>query len=95
MTLQKALSQATRDDLVPRKVAAGERPRSSRQREEAKALSPAQVRALLEAAGGHGNASLFVVALHTGLRQGQLLGLWWADIDLDTTRPPSSRCAGR
>ena len=49
-TLQKALDQAVIDDLIPRNVANGERPRSSRSQKEAKALSPAQVRALLTAA---------------------------------------------
>ena len=39
-TLQKALKQAVRDDLVPRNVAEGERPRSSRRKKEIKALSP-------------------------------------------------------
>ena len=51
-TLQKALGQAVKDDLVPRNVATGERPRSSRNRDEAKALSPAQVKVLLMAAHG-------------------------------------------
>ena len=64
ITLQKALSQAVRDDRV-------------------KALSPAQVRALLDAAQGTRNEALYVVALHTGLRQGELLELRWADVDLD------------
>src|SRR5215211_3229248 len=52
VTLQKALSQAVKDDLIHRNVANGERPRSSRQREEAKAHPPAQARALMRAAGG-------------------------------------------
>ncbi|MGI8911250.1 MAG: tyrosine-type recombinase/integrase [Rubrobacteraceae bacterium] len=84
VTLQKALSQAVRDDLIPRNVAGGERPRSSRDREEAKALSPEQVKALLGAAGGGRNEALYIVAVHTGLRQGELLGLKWCDIDLDS-----------
>ena len=85
ITLQKALSQAVRDDLIPRNVAAGERPHSTRHRspDRVKALSPAQVRALLDAAQGTRNEALYVVALHTGLRQGELLGLRWADVDLD------------
>src|SRR5215208_3451225 len=62
VTLQKALSQAVRDDLIPRNVAAGERPRSSRQREEVKALSPAQVKALLMAVRGQRNEALYIVA---------------------------------
>jgi integrase len=77
-----------RDDLISRNVASGERPRSSRQRssEEAKALSRAQVKALLMAARGQRNAALYVVAVHTGLRQGELLGLKWNDVDLDTRK---------
>ena len=73
-----------RDDLIPRNVAAGERPRSSRKREEIKALSSVQVRALLTAASEAGtrNEALYIVAVHTGLRQGELLGLKWADADL-------------
>jgi integrase len=92
VTLQKALSQAVRDDLIPRNVTAGERPRSGNQRgsEEAKALSPAQVRALLMAARGKRYEALYTVAVHTGLRQSELLGLKWADVDLDTRSPKLS-----
>jgi integrase len=83
VTLQTALSRAVRDDLIPRNVAAGERPHSTRHAspDRVKALSPAQVRALLDAARGTRNEALYVVALHTGLRQGELLGLRWADVD--------------
>jgi integrase len=35
------------------------------------------------AAHGIRNEALYVVAVHTGLRQGELLGLKWTDIDLD------------
>jgi integrase len=48
-----------------------------------KALSPTQVRALLIGARGTRNEALYVVAVHTGLRQGNLLGLTWTDVDLD------------
>jgi integrase len=83
VTLQTALSRAVRDDLTPRNVAAGERPHSTRHAspDRVKALSPIQVRALLDAARGTRNEALYFVALHTGLRQGELLGLQWADVD--------------
>ena len=92
VTLQKALSQAVRDELIPRNVASGERPRSGRQGgpEGARALSPAQARALLKAASGERNEALYVVTVHTGLRRGELLGLKWTDIDLDAKFPKIS-----
>jgi integrase len=37
---------------------------------------------LLEAASGDRLEALYVLAVHTGLRQGELLGLKWDDIDL-------------
>ena len=52
----------------------------------AKALSPTQVKALLKAARDTRSEALYVVAVHTGLRQGELLGLKWTDIDLDMGR---------
>jgi integrase len=82
VTLQKALTQAMRDDLISRNVATDERPRSSRNREEIKALSSEQAKALLSAARDTRNQALYVVAVHTGLRQGELLGLKWTDVDL-------------
>jgi integrase len=75
-----------RDDLISRNVAAGERPCSSRNREEIIALSSDEARALLAAARGTRNETLYVVALHTGLRQGELLGLKWSDVDLTGRR---------
>lgn len=90
VTLQKALKQAVRDDLVPRNVAEGERPRSSRSREEAKAFSADQVRALLGEAAGIRNHPLYAIAVHTGLRQGEILGLGWDDVDLDGNTPKLS-----
>jgi integrase len=82
-TLQKAISQAVKDDLIPRNVASGERPRSSRHQKEARALSPTQVRALLAEASGEGNEAIYILALHAGLRKGELLGLKWIDLDLE------------
>jgi integrase len=75
-TLQKALSQAVRDDLVSRNVASGERPRSSCQRrsEEAKALSSPQVKALLMAARGQRNEAPICRGCPHRFEAGQTLG---------------------
>jgi integrase len=51
-------------------------------REEMRPLTPAQVKALLEAARGDRLEALYLLAVTTGLRQGELLGLKWEDVDL-------------
>jgi integrase len=48
---------------------------------EIKHLSPEQVLQLLEAAKDHPQKTLFILALTTGMRRGELLGLKWQDID--------------
>ena len=44
-------------------------------------LSPVQVRAFLGVAKGDRLEALYAVALALGLRQGELLGLSWRDVD--------------
>ena len=48
-------------------------------------LTPAQARTLLEAAHAESDRleALYVLAVTTGLRQGELLGLKWDDVDLE------------
>lgn len=50
------------------------------------ALTVAQARALLETVDGHRLSALYHVALLLGLRKGELLGLRWADLDLERGR---------
>ena len=47
-------------------------------------MTTGEVRALFEAATGDRYEALYVLAVNTGLRQGELLGLRWEDVDLDT-----------
>src|SRR5829696_5346060 len=42
-----------------------------------------QVRVLFDAVKGDRLEALYVLAVHTGLRQGELLGLKWGDVDLE------------
>jgi integrase len=68
--------------MVPRNVCdAVTRPRVPRA--AVAALTPPQVAALLEAARGDRLEALYVLAIATGARQGELLGLHWQDVDLD------------
>jgi integrase len=70
------------DGLIPRNVAeAVKAPQVHRQ--EATPLSPEQVKVLLVAAHGDRLEALFILALHTGLRRGELLALKWPDVDLE------------
>jgi integrase len=83
--LHKALKQAVNDGLISRNVTvAVTAPRQIRK--EIQALPPEQVRAFLQAAKGDRLEALYLLALHTGLRQGELLGLRWSDVDLDQGR---------
>jgi integrase len=46
-------------------------------------LSAEEARRLLDAARGDRLEALYVLAVHTGMRRGELLGLKWEDVDLD------------
>jgi len=82
-TLHKALKQAAADGLVPRNVAGiVTAPRSPGK--EIKTLTPQQARALLQSAHTDRLEALYVLAVTTGMRQGELLGLKWVDVDMET-----------
>lgn len=79
--LRTALHQAERDGLVTRNAAAlAESPRVERQ--EMKAFTPDQARAFRAAVKGDPDEALYLVTLDAGLRQGEVLGLRWEDVDL-------------
>src|SRR5215212_10030441 len=82
-TLHKALSQAVSDGIVPRNAAHMKAPRPTP--EEMRPLSEGEARAFLDAATQSGErfAALYVLAITTGLRRGELLGLRWDDVDLE------------
>src|SRR5215210_4975696 len=81
VTLHKALKQAVADGLIPRNATEAVKPPQVR-REEIRPLTPEQVKMLLDAANSDRLEALYVLAVTTGLRQGELLGLKWDDIDL-------------
>jgi integrase len=80
--LRRALNQAMRWGSVARNVASLVSPPRVR-RPEVLPLSPAQARQFLDAASGDRFEPVYTLALTLGLRQGEVLGLAWRDIDLD------------
>jgi integrase len=81
--IHKALSNAVRWGLVHRNIADLVDPPRNRHFEIV-TLSPDQARAFLAATAGHRLEALYVLAVTTGMRQGELLGLRWRDVDVDT-----------
>ena len=82
VVMHRALKQAVRWGLVPRNVSEAVDPPKIH-RKEMRPLSPDQARTFLEAAREDRLEALYVVALHCGLRQGELFGLRWGDVDLE------------
>ncbi|WP_405422342.1 tyrosine-type recombinase/integrase [Streptomyces erythrochromogenes] len=80
--LKSALEHAVREEEIPRNVARNVRTGTPRpQRFEP--LTTDEARRLLTTTQWHRLHALFELALHTGLRKGELLGLRWEDLDLD------------
>jgi integrase len=79
-TLRAAFHQAERWHLVVHNAAREvELPKVTPY--EARTLTVEQADQLLAAARGHRMEPLFVLAVHLGMRQGELTGLSWSDID--------------
>ncbi len=80
--LKSALEHAVREEEIPRNVARNVRTGTARPR-RFNPLTADEARRFLAAAQSHRHATLFELALRTGLRKGELLGLRWEDLDLD------------
>jgi integrase len=85
VTLRKALDQAVKWHMVPRNVAeAVKAPRPAPP--EMRTLSAEETRKLIEVARGDKLGALYMLAVHTGMRQGELLALKWQDVDLENAK---------
>lgn len=79
IVLHKALSDAVKLGLLMRNVSEMVSP-PRKARQEMRVLSAGQARQFLDASVGQPDEALFTMALATGMRRGELLGLKWQDI---------------
>ncbi|MGW2667922.1 tyrosine-type recombinase/integrase [Streptomyces sp. NPDC001272] len=80
--LKSALEHAVREEEIPRNVARNVRTGTPRPR-RFEPLTADAARQFLAAARNDRLFTLYELALRTGLRKGELLGLQWRDLDLD------------
>jgi integrase len=80
--LSSALAHAVREDELPRNVCSAV-VLSGIRRDSMQPYTMDEARRLLQAAQYNRLHALFELAVRTGMRRGELLGLTWADIDFD------------
>ncbi len=80
--LHKALAHAKRIKLVGMNVSEDVDLPAAPSR-EIQPLTPEQARTLLEGVKGHALEALLTLAVTTGMRRGEILGLRWSDIDFE------------
>ena len=80
--LHRALADAVRWNLIPTNPATGARVPKG-ERKEMSVWTAEEASTFLDAVAHDRLAALWTIALHTGLRRGELAGLRWKDVDLD------------
>ena len=94
LVLTQALSQAVRWGYVAVNAASGAQPPRP-QRKELTVLDQAGVEAILAAAEGTRMEAPVAIAIATGMRRGEVLGLRWSDMDPDFLTARVSRSLQR
>jgi integrase len=88
--LRKALEDARRDRVLIGDNAAALASPMKQPHREAQHLNAAQLATLIASVADHPLRGVIVVAAQTGMRQGEVLGLRWRDLDLDGPHPTLS-----
>ncbi|MET9849940.1 tyrosine-type recombinase/integrase, partial [Streptomyces ossamyceticus] len=81
--LKSALEHAVREDELPRNIARNVKTTAPRPR-RFQPLTATEARQFLDTARSDRLHALYELALRTGLRKGELLGLHWEDLDLNS-----------
>jgi integrase len=93
-TLRAALNVAMQDGLIARNSAALAKP-PRLEKPVLHVFSKEEALRFLDAARGHRLEAVFTVGLSLGMREGEILGLRWQDIDLDAAKLQVSYCLQR
>ena len=86
VTLNAALKQAVKEGLINKNVAAAAEPPKRQTERKLHTWTKKEVKSFLNVAKDHRYYLLFLIALNTGMRQGEILGLKWEDINYKTKR---------
>jgi integrase len=84
VTLNQVMSYAVRHKYIdhnPLTDAERPRKRGTTEKKKIEVLSPYQIAALLDAEKNQQYRTMFILAVFSGVREGELLGLKWSDID--------------
>lgn len=93
IVLSQALDDAVKAGIIVRNPCDAVSAPSVKSRTERRALTATEITALLDAADGTRYDTPIRFTLATGLREGELLGLRWEDIDLDDATVEVNRTA--
>ena len=85
-TINAGLEQAVKEGLVNKNVAAAAEPPKKQEEEKLHTWTKEEVKLFLNAAKDHRYYLVFYIALNTGMRKGEILGLKWEDIDFKAKR---------
>ncbi len=88
--LSTALNQAVDDGLIPSNPAARVKKAATRGKRPMRSLSHEEASRLAAVVSGTRDEALILLALRTGIRQGELAALRWEDLELDGPRPTIS-----
>jgi len=85
-TLHVALEQAVKENMIPRNICKAVEVPKKQEEKKLHTWDKRQVNKFLETTRDHKYFILHYLALNTGMRRGELLGLQWKDINLDKKR---------